>query len=328
MRVKTVVLAPVALAIAGVLASCAMLNGQPKPANEIQFNYAIENGPAVGVVQAFDMDGNTVLQVSGLDLRQPKVFDTKGAQIPSKIVGQYLVLTGTHDQVMVQSGDDYASIARRRAAAPVAQSAIQTPPLQAQAAVVAPASRPANDPATTALAKEVAETEAAAAELARIRKELADLKAMLASLSDGQTLRVNTSAKPTYATPDNSTTVVRVSFKYNSAQFDPTGDDKRILQEYAPKAQRISVTGYTDSSVATAADTTIANNRAQAARKYLTKLGVDEQNIDVNGQASGGFIADNNTTAGRAKNRRVDIEMSIPGRASNNVSLRPARRQG
>ncbi len=67
--------------------------------------------------------------------------------------------------------------------------------------------------------------------------------------------------------------------------------------------------GYTDSPVIDDANRKIALARALAARQYLIAQGVDPKKIRAYYKSAGGFIADNGTQEGRAKNRRVDIEI-------------------
>jgi outer membrane protein OmpA-like peptidoglycan-associated protein len=58
-------------------------------------------------------------------------------------------------------------------------------------------------------------------------------------------------------------------------------------------------------------DARIALGRALSARNYLIEHGVSPDKITVDSQADGDFIAPNDTKAGRALNRRVEIELLI-----------------
>ena len=53
--------------------------------------------------------------------------------------------------------------------------------------------------------------------------------------------------------------------------------------------------------------------RAQSVRDYLSARGVSPQRVEVAGRGEREPIADNNTEAGRAKNRRVEIYLREPG---------------
>jgi outer membrane protein OmpA-like peptidoglycan-associated protein len=165
------------------------------------------------------------------------------------------------------------------------------------------------EPRLAAVPAVVDEEEPYRQELVRIRKELEELKALLAMASKGSDdSRENNRTRQ----PPSDLTVVRVSFKYNSASFEPTKEVRDTLQNYAKHAQQIEVRGYTDSNVYSQPDLNVAKSRAAAARKYLLAQGVAEDRIVTSAQASGGFIADNSTIEGRAKNRRVEIELALP----------------
>jgi outer membrane protein OmpA-like peptidoglycan-associated protein len=49
--------------------------------------------------------------------------------------------------------------------------------------------------------------------------------------------------------------------------------------------------------------------RAEAVKAYLVDKGVDAKLIRTDGKGSGQPIADNTTTDGRARNRRVEVEI-------------------
>ena len=89
--------------------------------------------------------------------------------------------------------------------------------------------------------------------------------------------------------------ILRVEFGFASADFKPTDDVARVLVPAAKAADRINLRGFTD--------------RALAARQYLIGQGVDAKKIRAFYNSAGGFVADNSTPEGRAKNRRVDIEL-------------------
>ena len=48
-------------------------------------------------------------------------------------------------------------------------------------------------------------------------------------------------------------------------------------------------------------------NRAQSARDYLVSRGVSASRITIDGRGEREPIADNQTEAGRARNRRIEI---------------------
>ncbi len=77
-----------------------------------------------------------------------------------------------------------------------------------------------------------------------------------------------------------------------------------ILKEDGKKAK---VNGYTDSTGSAAYNKKLSERRAKAVATYLEKEGVCAKKLTVNGYGATDFVATNETKAGRAQNRRVDI---------------------
>lgn len=69
----------------------------------------------------------------------------------------------------------------------------------------------------------------------------------------------------------------------------------------------VRIIGHTDSTGNDAINDPLSVNRAASTRQYLAARGVDPARIAIDGRGSREPIADNNTTAGRAANRRVEI---------------------
>lgn len=69
----------------------------------------------------------------------------------------------------------------------------------------------------------------------------------------------------------------------------------------------VRVIGHTDSTGNDAINDPLSVNRAASVRSYLAARGVDANRINIDGRGSHEPIADNNTEAGRAANRRVEI---------------------
>lgn len=69
----------------------------------------------------------------------------------------------------------------------------------------------------------------------------------------------------------------------------------------------VSIVGHTDSTGSDAINNPLSVNRAASTRDYLAARGVQANRIAINGMGSHQPIADNNSEAGRAKNRRVEI---------------------
>jgi outer membrane protein OmpA-like peptidoglycan-associated protein len=69
----------------------------------------------------------------------------------------------------------------------------------------------------------------------------------------------------------------------------------------------ISIVGHTDSSGSDAINNPLSFDRANAARDYLVGRGVARNRISTDGRGSREPMADNGTTQGRDKNRRIEI---------------------
>ena len=102
---------------------------------------------------------------------------------------------------------------------------------------------------------------------------------------------------------------------FNSARttFKPgvTGKLKMItdiMKEY-PKAN-FMVKGHTDSSGSASSNMRLSEKRAKAVLDYLVKAGISSSRLTSKGFGETEPIAKNNTRAGRAQNRRVEIELA------------------
>lgn len=268
-----------------VLAACST----PAPTTAIGFNYEIDNGRANGIVQVFDLSGNTVIQVRDLNQKTTHFLDAENVPISFSVVGENVVLAGIHP-VFTISTSTAASRVIRKASAP--------------AGVPVPAAVPA---AGSQIRLATARDSGVANEIARMRKELAELKAMLAAAPALTTAP----GAPILAEEGKGETiepsVVIVAFNNNSRQFNPPDEQRAQLETLSRSAAIISVRGFTDSNALTAGSTALAKARAEAAKRYLVSMGVPAAKIVVEFDGAGKFIADNSSPAGRAANRRVEI---------------------
>lgn len=91
----------------------------------------------------------------------------------------------------------------------------------------------------------------------------------------------------------------------------PTGEQSldRVAEALISQkgAQAIRIEGHTDSSGKKASNQRLSEERAIAVRDYLVSRGVPSEKVQVNGLGSSHPIASNNTKAGRAHNRRIEI---------------------
>jgi outer membrane protein OmpA-like peptidoglycan-associated protein len=87
----------------------------------------------------------------------------------------------------------------------------------------------------------------------------------------------------------------------------------QALQEQSPEGP-IIIEGHTDSRGSDTTNEALSQKRAQAVANYLSTRGLDASRIQVVGRGEAQPVASNDTTDGRASNRRVEIV--VGGRGS------------
>jgi len=106
-----------------------------------------------------------------------------------------------------------------------------------------------------------------------------------------------------------------VSFDTNSYAIKP--ELRSVLDPFAASLRddptaRIAIVGHTDSTGNAAINNPLSVERAQSVRDYLVTRGVSPTRVETAGRGDREPIADNNSDAGRAKNRRVEIYLREP----------------
>jgi len=104
---------------------------------------------------------------------------------------------------------------------------------------------------------------------------------------------------PSSVTFDTSSYAIKQSFA-------PVLDQLAQTMQQNPEIVA-SVVGHTDSTGSLQYNQTLSVNRAQSVTGYLAQRGIAPQRLSATGMGPSQPIADNNTEAGRAANRRVEI---------------------
>lgn len=104
-----------------------------------------------------------------------------------------------------------------------------------------------------------------------------------------------------------------INFRYNSdeieaASLTPVQKAAAALKKY-PNAT-VRVAGYTDSLGNPDYNIDLSQRRAKAVAMELVKEGVPAKNVSFIGYGAANPIATNKTSAGRAQNRRVELEVT------------------
>jgi outer membrane protein OmpA-like peptidoglycan-associated protein len=110
-----------------------------------------------------------------------------------------------------------------------------------------------------------------------------------------------------------------VSFDTGRAEIKP--NFRPVLDNFAASlatnpVTTVTIIGHTDSSGTDAINNPLSINRASSARDYLVARGVAASRISIDGRGSREPLVSNDTSANRAKNRRVEIYVAEPQNAA------------
>jgi outer membrane protein OmpA-like peptidoglycan-associated protein len=110
-----------------------------------------------------------------------------------------------------------------------------------------------------------------------------------------------------------------VSFDTGRAEIKP--NFRPVLDNFAASLAKnpvttVTIIGHTDSSGTDAINNPLSINRASSARDYLVARGVASSRISIDGRGSREPLVSNDTSANRAKNRRVEIYVAEPQNAA------------
>ena len=104
-----------------------------------------------------------------------------------------------------------------------------------------------------------------------------------------------------------------VLFDFDKSNIKPEGAailDRLVAFMNENKDKKVNLAGHTDNIGTEAYNQRLSERRANSARDYLVKRGVDASRVSSQGFGESKPIADNKTREGRAKNRRVEIKVN------------------
>jgi outer membrane protein OmpA-like peptidoglycan-associated protein len=102
---------------------------------------------------------------------------------------------------------------------------------------------------------------------------------------------------------------------FDSGRADIRPQMRPVLDEISraiDPTTRVTVVGHTDNTGGDAVNDPLSRDRAEAVRNYLAARGLDPARVTVQGRGAREPVAGNDTEAGRAANRRVEIFLSEP----------------
>jgi OOP family OmpA-OmpF porin len=114
------------------------------------------------------------------------------------------------------------------------------------------------------------------------------------------------------AAPTKVTFEAEAFFDFDKAQIKPQGKtqlDGLLTQLKSLNWTAMTVVGHTDSTGPAAYNQGLSERRANSVKSYLVGQGLPAAAIQASGQGESKPVADNATAAGRAQNRRVEVEV-------------------
>jgi len=103
-------------------------------------------------------------------------------------------------------------------------------------------------------------------------------------------------------------------FAFGKADLTATGQEairqyREQAREKLSSAKSVTITGHTDNVGPAEFNQKLSEQRAQAVADYIISLGADPAKITVVGKGETQPVAENSTAEGRAKNRRVEVDV-------------------
>lgn len=114
-------------------------------------------------------------------------------------------------------------------------------------------------------------------------------------------------------TPNNELKLeIPSDISFDTGRADVKPNMRPVLDRFAQTLNghpvtQVRIVGHTDSTGSPAINDPLSVNRAASTRDYLASRGVDTRRVAIEGHGAREPIADNNSGAGREKNRRVEV---------------------
>ena len=114
------------------------------------------------------------------------------------------------------------------------------------------------------------------------------------------------------AAPAKITYAADAFFAFDKSVVQPAGKaklDALVKRMQTMDIEVVVAVGHTDSTGPASYNQRLSVRRAEAVKAYMVSKGVSADRIFTEGKGEGSPIADNSSRSGRAKNRRVEVEV-------------------
>ena len=114
------------------------------------------------------------------------------------------------------------------------------------------------------------------------------------------------------AAPAKITYAADAFFAFDKSVVQPAGKaklDDLVKRMQAMDIEVVVAVGHTDSTGPSSYNQRLSVRRAEAVKAYMVSKGVDADRIFTEGKGEDSPVADNSSRSGRAKNRRVEVEV-------------------
>ena len=297
------------LALAAPMGACVTRGGEePTPIAPAGYNFAYlaPQGEAIGLVQAFDDGAHTYLELDGRSSQLSIRADAGSPPLPFAAGERYITVDGVYARLVLSNEQASATLVNEIAdSGKVVDAARPAPRIDADR--IADARSPSGLAAVGVPESE--QTMTATLRVSELNQEIRVLDERIHSLCEQITeLQALASGGLSVRSELQVPRIV--------VRFDDNSDEARIeatllasLGAAARAANRIYLHGHTDAFVASSQGTDLAIRRAVSVRQLLVAQAVNPARIRLFYRGAGNFLANNSMAAGKAQNRRVEIEL-------------------